>query len=430
MLRARTLLLLAALAGTVAVAVVPDTAMAQDPNAAEALRLREEMKKLAAKNAWAGVERSYDNLMKLPVDKTFDDHFLGSQAAKYQGKTWEMYERLSRAKEINAKPEIVSELEAMDGRYGRVDIQGTFKVLPTVDVVMPFSPDERKSIEWAQKVLSETGSFKGMLPIDIEYKLNGAGYVVPFTPKAGPDWLSLDLHSVGNWKKASSGEVAPVVEAPTDPVEGGGEKPPKPSGGGGVQGPIDTAGPVVMLGYSFLSSGQPGAPSEAGPYELNDGYEQPADMAGSGAGAELGAEVVLTGKKFAVSGTVGYAGMIATDDYAHGFRGWLAGSYRPGNARISFGPTYGVIVGKGIGLADWYEGAGQDQTAFPNERLPYLGRSLAGGVQLTAGYGFLEMGSLMGLVEVGGSWQTDGTRSYVGAGARVGVVPWIKRFKG
>lgn len=425
-------------------------ALAQDPDAAACFSAREEMKKLATKNAWAGVERKYDELTKLSCGTLkFDDHFLGAQAAKYQGKTYEMYERLSRAKDIEAKPDVVSELEAIDGRYGRVEIKGTFKVLPTVDVVMPFSPDERKSIEWAQKVLSETGSFKGMLPIDIEYKVNGAGFVVPITPHAGPDWQSFDLHSVGLWKKAAGGEItAPPVETPPDgtkPPEG--TKPPK--GGGGAQGNIDTAGPVAMLGFNYMSSPEPGCPIEDTNLETawcEDSFTddtpstaeympaQIGPLGGAGLSAEVGAEVVFTGKKFAASGTVAYSGAFAPPNSAHLFRGWLAGSFRPGNARLTFGPTYGVVVAQGQGVASWYDRStdrgAQDHTAYPNDRLPFGGTATMAGFQFTAGYGLLDLEPLLGMVELGGSWATDGDRSYINAGVRVGIVPHIKRFKG
>ncbi len=33
-------------------------------------------------------------------------------------------------------------------------------------------------------------------------------------------------------------------------------------------------------------------------------------------------------------------------------------------------------------------------------------------------------------VELGGSFHTDGSRNFIEFGIRVGIVPWIKRFKG
>lgn len=428
-MRIKSLVFAASLGACAAVTLLPEVAHAQDPNMAEKLRLEEEMKKLAAKNAWAGVERNYDALLKLGVEVTFDDHFLGAQAAKYQGKTYEMYTRLTAAKEKNAKEEIVTELDAIDAQYGRVEIKGTLKILPTVDVVMPFSPDQRKSIEWAQKVLSETGSFKGMLPIDIEYGIVGPT-VVKFTPKAGPDWIVLDLSSAKKYKELGSGAppvpevvVTPPVDGTKPPVDGAKPpKTPKPASGA-TQGNIDTAGPIAMIGYNFMSSGVPAEPSAQTLDTL-----QPDSISGSGLSAEVGAEVVFTGKLIAVSGTVAYSGMYGTDSY-NGFRGWLAASVRPGNLRVTAGPTYGVIEGHGVGVAPWLD-VGQDQQVFPAEQLEFVGRSLAAGVQFTAGYGLLDFGSLMGTVEIGGAWQYDGVRSYVGGGLRIGVVPAIERFKG
>ena len=101
--------------------LVPTVALAQDKTA-ERLRLEEEMKRLAQRNAWAGVERKYNELLALNIDLPFDDHQVGAQAARSLGKTLEVYERLLRAQKIQASDEIIQELAAIDSQYGRVEL--------------------------------------------------------------------------------------------------------------------------------------------------------------------------------------------------------------------------------------------------------------------------------------------------------------------
>lgn len=399
----RTLLTVLTLGATGAVTLAaPVEALAQDPKTAEKLRLEEEMKKLAAKNAWTGVERSYQALVDLNVPLTQEDHLLGSQAARFLGKTFEMYNRLQKAKELGSTAEIDTELGGIEQRYGFVDIKGNPRKPQILSVAaMPFSPDERKSIEWANTVLTNTGSFHGMLPIDVEYQIGGQ----TFSAKTGPDWQNVVLGK------------APKTATPT--TEGGEGTPtpqPQPEGVGLVV----YSGPIAMLGYNYMSSSAPTAAPE-------DGYEaHPDDVSGSGIAGEVGAEIGFT-KVFGVAGTLGYDSLFSQDVF-HGFNGWFAVALRPGELRVAAGPTYGVIMGSGTGVATWWETPSEEQ--YPARIIEYKGRSTAGGARFTVGYGLVDFGDkLRGSVELGAAWQTDGERSWMNAGLRVGVVPKIKRFK-
>ena len=51
------------------------------------------------------------------------------------------------------------------------------------------------------------------------------------------------------------------------------------------------------------------------------------------------------------------------------------------------------------------------------------------GGQFSFGYGLMDFGKLQGVVELGGSWETDTTRHFINAGLRIGIVPVIERFK-
>lgn len=382
--RLRSVVFALTLLGVAGASVVPEPAWAQDPTQAEKLRLEEEMKKLAAKNAWTGVERNYQALVALKVPLSFEDHFLGAQSARFLGKTFEMYDRLSEAQKIEAKDEILQEMLGIENRYGRIEIKGHPRKRPTLAAaVMPFAPDERKSIEYAMEVVLNTGSFKGMLPLG-EYVVGD----VTFNVASGEDWQTIEVgkQAGGQTEETSTGLIV-------------------------------YAGPVAILGYSFVNSPQPAASTRL----------EPVSLAGSGAAADIGAEVGFT-QVFGVSATLGYGGLYGAKQQFHGFHGWLAGAFRPGDARFAIGPTYGMMAGKGTGVMDGW--ANPDPVAYPNAAFQYKGNASLAGVQLTAGYGLLDLDPLQGLLEIGASYQSDGTRGYTSFGMRVGIVPKISRYKG
>jgi hypothetical protein len=371
--------------GVISALALPSVSMAADGNEAEKIRLEGEMKKLAAKNAWAGVERNYLALQDLKVTLTFEDHFLGAQSARSLGKTYEMYSRLEAAKKIQAKPEIVSDMEGIDSQYSRVEFNGNPKRIPFLKpVVMPFAPDQRKSIEYAQTVLQNTGSFKGMLPFG-DYELGSDAEVTKSCAKVTlaegkKDFTTVDVRKCGQRGQA-----------------------------------IEYAGPVVIAGYNFLTSSPPADSTEV----------NPVISAASGLGIEGGFELGPS-KNFGLAATIGYHGGYGVGVF-HNVNGWLAAAIRPGELRIAVGPTYGVTFGSGTGVAN---DVGQDTARFPKTSLQYKGFATAVGGRLSVGYGVLELGPLEGIVEAYGGYENDATRGYVSAGLRIGVVPKIERFKG
>ena len=75
----------------------------------------------------------------------------------------------------------------------QVELKGSERFLVPVDPkVMPFAPDQRKSVEWAQKVMTNTGSFRGMLPLG-DYKVA----CQEFSAVAGPNFLTIPVEKVG-----------------------------------------------------------------------------------------------------------------------------------------------------------------------------------------------------------------------------------------
>lgn len=422
---------LLAFGGAVAIDLIaPVEAEAQDKTA-ERLRLEEEMKKLAQRNAWSGVERKYGELTALNVELPFDDHQLGAQAARYLGKTLEQYERLMKARKLKSTPEIEQELQALDGAYGRVELKGSERFLPQiVPAVMPFAPDQRKSIEWATTVITNTGSFKGMLPRG-EYKVA----CQDFTVVVGPNFLTIPV------EKPSKKELAACLGEEAAAAQ--------------TEGLIGYTGPIATVGYNFMSNAEPSEPV------LSDVVEgqyqaQAQSVAGSGIGVVLGYEVGFNGadQMFGLALNVGYTGMYGgkTADAKRpgSFNGgsvWLAGTLRPGNLRIAAGPAWNVMYGSGQGVACWFELApdetwdpgiddSDDPCVRPTDKryepnnIKWRGISLAPGAQLSVGYGLMEFGNFQGVVELGGAWATDGERNIINAGLRVGIVPAIERFGG
>ena len=162
----KSLSLLIALASFAA--VVPETSYAGEREAAEHQRFLEEMRKLSARNAWTGVERNFQLLLKLQDEGevlTAEDWMLGAQAARNLGNMTNCRERLAASVRIKPEREAVALLEEIDRSYGLVDLSADKGVDATLaPAAMPFIPDQRKAIELAQAQVVETGAFEGILP--------------------------------------------------------------------------------------------------------------------------------------------------------------------------------------------------------------------------------------------------------------------------
>ncbi|MFT4626572.1 MAG: hypothetical protein ACI8PZ_005249 [Myxococcota bacterium] len=377
----------AAIALAVALAPVVATAACDE---AERLRLSDEAKKLAQRNAWSGVERAYSNLNATDCVLTLDDHLNGAQAARSLGKVFEVYQRLGRARELDQRSDLVEEMESINQIYGRVEIIGDPRFRPAlIRETMPFAPDQRKAIEYAIEVVANTGSFKGMLPRG-EYDVSGKAFVV------------------------EAGEEFQVVEVG------------KIKGRDADQPLIRYANVVATLGPAFMFTPEPTQPT----LDSNNNHQfAPATVFGGGAQAQVGAELGLSYREppFAVAATVGYGGSYGADTL-HQVSGWLAGVLRPDEWRFALGPTYSVTLGSGTGVAGWFD-RGQDPSR-QTDTITFAGVAYGGGLQASAGYGVLDLDKLRGIVELGTGWSTDGARSYVGFGVRVGIVPTVPRFKG
>jgi len=170
------------------------SAEAQDPTG-EHGRLGSELVKLAQRNTWSGVERTYRSLVALGVPLTPQQHLLGAQAALTTGETLLAAWRLRRvpgeaqagasAADVDAVATAASLRETIAARYGLVSVyvgQGSVPALFRDD--MPFAQQEQDSITAAQRTVGTTRAFAGLLPVGT-YRIDAE----TFTVEPGPDWL-------------------------------------------------------------------------------------------------------------------------------------------------------------------------------------------------------------------------------------------------
>jgi hypothetical protein len=156
---------------------------------AEAKRLSDELEKLVRRQAWAGAARTYTELEALGLPLGVDDLYAGALTARQLGEMALVYERLLAASKLDGRREIVEWLWAIDTGYGRVTVAGDPAAPPTLSAeTPPLLPEQRACLETAQRHLTETGRFDGLLPAG-GYRVNGV--LIEVIP--GEDPVVLDL---------------------------------------------------------------------------------------------------------------------------------------------------------------------------------------------------------------------------------------------
>ncbi len=164
---------------------------------AEAYRLHQEIGKLAQRNAWSGVERTFLALVEVGLPMTLEDYQLGGLAAMQRGEMLEAKIRLQKARQAGEPvlaagspyQEVERTLEELDSRYGMVHLMALGDALPVlVRDDAPFSTNEKQAITWARQRVSENRAFMGLLPIG-GYRLDSA----LFTVEAGAEMLEVRL---------------------------------------------------------------------------------------------------------------------------------------------------------------------------------------------------------------------------------------------
>lgn len=163
------------------------------PDSAEVVRLREEIVRLAQKNAWTGVERLYGQLLGMDAQLGCDVHLYAAQAAMSDGRATLAFRRLQRMQEP-APTDDPSVRTAWDtGSRELASLQQQFRfvaihVAPPAEPTLarpeaPFAQLERDAIARASETLSASRTFRGLLPL--------GGYVIggePVTVEPGEDW--------------------------------------------------------------------------------------------------------------------------------------------------------------------------------------------------------------------------------------------------
>lgn len=153
----------------------PTVSFAAGSEAAEAehRRLAEEMRNLASRSAWRGVDAAY--LRMLPLEKKgvvldVADHHLAAQAARDLGQINVQYRRLLRAEahaDASKVPEVGQALDQIRATFGVVSLgyDPKFPESKALTIaVQPFQADQRNAISLAQTALAEKGEFDGLLP--------------------------------------------------------------------------------------------------------------------------------------------------------------------------------------------------------------------------------------------------------------------------
>jgi len=134
------------------------------PNRGEYQRLSQELEKLSARNAWAGVERTYLALLETGVKPGFDDLLAGSHSARATGDVAAARNRLIAANAEREDRAVVDWLWDIDSHYNRVLLACDIGKVELQPVSVPFDPNQRKAVEFAQQQIAEKGIFDGFLP--------------------------------------------------------------------------------------------------------------------------------------------------------------------------------------------------------------------------------------------------------------------------
>ena len=365
---------------------------------AEQVRLSEDMRRLAKRGQWRGVNRSYDAIRSLErkgVVLTFDEHYLGAQAAREMGNVTRVYRRLLRAKDVEAKSEVTNWIADILRQYGEVDliIPDRYKGEANLAVaVMPLQPDQRSTIGMAQQRVTEGKSYDGLLP--------GGEYTFgphTFTVKPGGDTIVLEVSKKGpgTVSKRKAGEKGPFRFA--------------------------YVGPRADIGLGWTQATDSGSGVGPGSY------------GGLGARGSLGVEAGLSGP-LAVVLDLGYQGLSGSpsdasgelsnvpgfqieNDQMHMFFVWLAAAIDFGPFDVAAGPMYGFGSGSVTGVAQDCIDTGSCQSVSSADTSTLRHSQLEGSINAAGGavaltYDVVEFGQFAGSISLNTGALSDGSSWY------------------
>jgi hypothetical protein len=183
--------------------LVPSVASADsyDIQKAERRRLRDKANKLMQRNAWSGVEKTFQEMRRLKkVAICWQDYLAGAQAAMNLGKPDLVIARLWGAKATMKKlpkscdtkknetteQETTTWLKATMGEYAYVKIKAKKGVTVSWQDA-PFNPSLRQAGDAAINVLNKKRKYRGLMPV-AEYKTSsGQTFTVKTVKPTG--WL-------------------------------------------------------------------------------------------------------------------------------------------------------------------------------------------------------------------------------------------------
>lgn len=387
-------------------------AFAGDVEKAEHQRISEEMRKLAARNAWPAVEASFKRLEELEKKGeviAYKEFMLGAEAARALGDMTAARARVERASKVDATKEALDWLADVDANYGKAEIsfdgryQGAKSLAPTVP---PFAPDQRASIAFAQAQIDAGKGYTGLLP-------------------AGEYTVGESKLMVATGEAVASLRVGPPAAPAKEPFK------------------LAYVGPRAQVGVAYTLAGEVDDAALAG------GGLQAGPFGGAGARLGVGLEVGLS-QSFGVIAEVGYhslfgeatyggAPIAARDEYLvsgnnfHLGYGWLAANLRFGNVWLAAGPIFsaggGVVTGVDEGCVG---GACGEFSGLTDETAPY--QRLDGDVRMGGGvaalsFALVDFGSLKGAVTVEGGAQSDSLRLYPWGQVAFTIAPSASRRK-
>jgi hypothetical protein len=158
----------------------PEPPATADLDQGEYVRLSAEIGSLASKNAWVGVERTFQRLLATGVPPAFEDWVWGAQAARASGDIATARERFRAAAAIREDRSVVDTLWDIDSRFGSVVLYcdpGSF--IELVPEQVPFDPDLMRATEFARARVHESCAFDGLLPAGRYRLLHSELVVVP-----------------------------------------------------------------------------------------------------------------------------------------------------------------------------------------------------------------------------------------------------------
>lgn len=380
--------------GVFASPLVVPPAHAASVEAAEHVRLSEEMRKLAQRNLWSAVDQQYRSLAALEAKGevlTVREHELGAQAARNLGDIAAAEERYHKAARAGGSPEIIAAIEELERVFGplRISIDPKYtgdRVL--IPAEMPFAPDQRAALDFANRQLA-AGGFDGMLMAGT-YTLAGRSVTV----------------SLGSTPATMA--LAPTPEA-------------SPSGGGGG---LAWAGPRISAGLALTLAA-------AGELDEPNG---PLYFSGAGSRAAVGVDVGFT-KSAGVLVQVGYHNLFGkpsdqllysvSDTHPLGAAslhlgfGRAAASLRLGRLWFSAGPELGLG-----GARAWTVAVSDEGSVAP---MPVAGTIVAAGGAGSLGVGLADVGSLTLAVGLEGGALSDGSRLYSWGDVGLTLAPQTRR---